>query len=213
VESFLAEITPPKILIDLQQWMGKHISLPLKETGEWFLPVYEDAFIQQIHQFLAHGHNLKAEQMFGIYNQQYWIRFFTLAQLEFPTLFILFGAFDFIHQLVVPSLLKYPPDRRPLFEALRSLPRWIQEDYVGDDWELVLQIAMIDRIYHRLVYEEACLGKAYYIQTKGDLISFRNELLSQKNDYWLENPLPRIDFSKTYRFCFRQTKQGLQVDT
>ena len=119
----------PSSLLRLQQWTAKIVTKPLGSFGPLNLPIYDLPVENEIGQILSPGKHLSAAQSIAIYNQQYWFRFFTLAQENFPTLVRLFGYADFNRSIVEPAILKYPSDSWFLLDATTHLPRWIEEEY------------------------------------------------------------------------------------
>lgn len=210
----------PPALLDLQKWVAELTKKPLNQLGPFNLPVYDEKVVYEIEKRISPTTRLSAAQAIGIYHQQHWFRFLTLAQENFPTLVGLFGHADFNHFIAKPAILKYPPTSWAIFSAIEKLPQWIEEEYKEEDKTFVLQIAQIDATYHKLFYapclspydpnEPATLQPfVECLELDGDLIRFRNELLLHPSEYWLEHEFPRIDFSKKYFFSLHQTKEGL----
>ena len=145
----------PPSLLDLEKWAAEMIVKPLKETGPLNLPIYEIEVTAEIEKRISPGAHLSPAQCIGIYNQQYWFRFFTLAQENYPTLVRLFGYADFNRLIVEPAILKYPANHWGVFFATAQIPRWIEEEYQGEDKTFIFQIAQLDALYHNCFYAPA----------------------------------------------------------
>lgn len=213
----------PPSLLDLEKWIAKIIIQPLKKTGPLNLPLYEGEITAEIEKKISPGTNLTPEECMGIYNQQYWFRFFTLAQENFPTLVRLFGYADFNKLITEPAILKYPATHWGISSAAAQIPRWIKEEYKEEDREFIFQIAQIDAIHHQLFYapslsdQELTQTKALQpfvscLELNGNLLDFREKLLKETVENWNDRPFPEIDFSRTYFISFCQTEINLIVE-
>lgn len=196
----------PPTLLDLQKWFGQFIARPLVDLGEFNLPIYISETARDIEQWITPGPTLSAAERMGIYHQQFWFRLLNLLQEIFPSLTRLFGYKDFNELIAEPYLLKYFPDHWAISVAARKLPQWIEEEYSDEDKVLVHQIALIDEAYDRLYYEKneiKPIERKLFLQPTielfaldGDLFSFRKALLEKEPDAWLEEELPKIDWSR-----------------
>ena len=208
----------PPSLLDLEKWVGKMTVQPLRERGSLNLPIYDTETITEIEKRISPSAHLSPAQSLGIYNQQYWFRFFTLAQENFPTLVRLFGYADFNQLIAEPAILKYPADHWALCWATAHLPRWIEEEYEGADKTFIFQIAQIDALYHNQFYAPALSSydstqpiapKPFInpLKLNGNLLKFRNRLLEEPVEYWMKHPFPEIDFSMDQpNSCFQQRR-------
>lgn len=205
----------PPSLLDLQKWFSGILARPLRTSGEYGLPIYEASTVDSIEQKITPSHRLSAAQRIGIYNQQYWFRLFLLMQECYPTVTRLFGIEDFNLLIVEPYLQKYPPDHWSLDLLGSKLPRWIEEEYREEDKALILSVAQTDEIYERLTLVRALpfvkdgnlWEKTLYLQPfvavlelEADLFAFREEMLKQEPEYWIENDFPKIDGSRKQDF-------------
>lgn len=208
----------PPSLLKIQKWTAQLITRPFRQLDSLNLPFYDAETTNEIEENISPGAHLNPSQSLGIYNQQYWFRFFTLAQENFPTLLRLFGYADFNTQITEPALLKYPPQHWAIFAAAEYIPLWLEEDYQEEDQSLLLQIAQIDAAYHKLFYAPSFLPYApnrpislqpfvSFLELDGDLLVFRQKLLSQEPEYWMDHEFPEIDFSKKHFFSFHQNKE------
>ncbi len=215
---------PPEVpgsLLDLQKWFGRLEVLPLRDLGEYRLPIYDSALISSIEEIVSPGPSLSAAERIGIYNQQYWFRLFVIMQEKYPSLTRLFGAEEFNFSIAEPFLLKYPPSHWSIKLLGNKLPQWIEENYTDEDRHLVLSAARIDEAYERLENapilpaptESDYSKKKLYLQPaavvlelEGDYFAFREELLKQEPDYWVENDFPSIRGSSERDFVLYKTQ-------
>ncbi len=216
------EIVPPA-LEELQVWFAKNLTRTFRETGELNLPLYPESLVEEIRKRISPGPLLKAEQRFGIYNQQYWWRFFVLLQESFPSLIRLFGYRDFNTLIAEPYLLRYPPNHWFLPRLGDRLVQWLEEEYREDDRELLLQAAQVDAAYERLLHvgtkpvpsieaftKKLCLQPTIALfDLSADFFSFRSELLKHGVAHWQKCDLPTLDNSKRkYYFILFPSKEG-----
>lgn len=170
------DLSVPPSLLEMQQWFAKIVASPIRETGEYRLPLYEKQLSESIEKRISPGPRLSAEQRIGIYNQQYWFRLFVLLQDSYPTLLRLFGHQDFNHLIAEPYLQKYFPDHWSLSFLGSRLPRWIEEEYQEEDKSLILAAAQLDEVHERLFLFAQLLSFRKKISRKNRFIC---NLLSQ----------------------------------
>ncbi len=197
----------PLSLLDLQKWFVGIATKPLRELGEYRIPLYDGAAAASIEEKITPGPKLSAAQRMGIYNQQYWFRLFVIMQESYPFLHRLFGTEEFNYSIAEPYLQKYIPTHWSLDRIGSKLPQWIEEEYWDQDRPLVLSAARIDEAFERVVYApvlktpkiENFSKKKLYLQPylsvlelESDYFSFREELLKQEPDYWTERDFPKI---------------------
>jgi hypothetical protein len=196
----------PPSLLELQKWFAAIEKRPHRRKGAFKIPLYDKKTVEQIDKRISPGPKLTAAQRIGIYNQQYWWRFFSLMQDRYPALTRLFGRGGFNRTLVEPYLLKHPPCDWALVNLGSGLPRWIAEEYREEDKPLVLQMALLEEALHRLPFahglpplkpEEA--GEKLRLQPTvalidlgADLFSFRESLLEKEPKHWEENEFPPL---------------------
>ncbi len=196
--------------------MGEIIARPLRQLGEYDLPIYDEKIAQSIEERMAPGPYLSASQRLGIYNQQFWFRMFVILQSDYPSLLRLFGYEEFNRFIVEPYILKYFPNHWSLSSLGRKLPQWIAEEYGDEDKWLVQQLATIDALYERLPLVrpspklEDINGPIYLqpfvaiVDLEGDLLKFREELLREEPNYWQERDFPKIDGGGSFVLAGKQ---------
>jgi len=209
-------MTIPPSLLNIQKWFGEIVARPLRELGDFQLPLYDSSTIEEIEQRMTPGPKLTAVQRIGIHNQQYWFRFYVLLQQSFPTLTRLFGYEGFNRLIAEPYLLRIPPRHWSLSLLGRKLPQWVADEYSDEDKPLIYQAALLDEAYERLFlarkmprlvpkdFPEA-LEEVLYLQPyiacfefSGNFFAFRKALLEKDPHYWEENDFPKIDGGKRY---------------
>ncbi len=204
----------PPSLLNLQKWFGQIETRPIREVGEFKIPLYDSKTMRRIEERITPGPKLSASQRIGLYNQQHWWRFFILIQEQYPALLRLFGYSDFNQVIVEPYLLKYYPNHWSLSALGSRLPRWIEEEYLDEDRVIIRPMAMIEEAYERLWYVPALPtlkrgeeSHSLYIQPyialfalDADFFSFREQLIGYPVTHWEENDFPEIDWSPSKRY-------------
>lgn len=221
-------LAPPPRLVELQKWFVRVEVAPLRETGELRLPKFDSELHSEIEGKISPGPKLSAVQRIGIYNQQFWFRFFTIMQGLYPTLLRLFGYRDFNFQLVEPYVLRHLPNHWSIRKVGDRFQEWIRDEYQEEDREFVLQIAEIEAGYEQLA-EAATLPFdqkidrttrlflqpwVVLLELDADLLSFREKILLEPPAYWEEHEFPQIDwfeqkksfalFRKHGEICFEE---------
>ena len=217
----------PSSLLDLQRWVGRILTKPLRRLDERGLPVYEESVAREIAMFITPGPSLTSEQRMGLYNQQYWFRLFIVLQEQFPTLTRLFGFGNFNREIAEPYLLKYPPSHWSLSPLGFQLPQWIEEDYRAEDYILVHEAALVDAAYGKLFSSRfaAPLDLRDFAQAKteklvlqpfvqvlalhADLFDFRRQMLQHEPAYWLDADFPAIQWGEARFFTF-SAEEGVE---
>ena len=199
----------PKAIEELQIWFSHVVRYSFRKTAAFNLPVYPESLAEEIREKITTGPFLSAEERIGIYNQQYWWRFFVLLQQAFPTLARLFGYRDFNTLIAEPYLLRYPTDDWFLPQLGKDLVKWLEENYHEDDRELILQAARLDWAYEELFQVEQNPPVALFVFS-ADFYSFRKELLEKEIAYWQNSDLPSLDNSKgEYYSLLYRAKEGI----
>ena len=203
----------PIVLEELQAWMSEILLRPLREVGEYKIPILKDP---EIERRVSPGPVLTAHQRIGLYNQQYWYRILNIMQDHFPGLVLLFGHGDFNRKIAEPYVLEHSPVHWSLSRLGEHMSLWLKRRYWEDDKILVSEIARLDWAYYRLYAVRALpplvegdLGKRLYLQPsislfsmRGEFFAFRSALLSQEIEYWIEHPFPSIEmFSEKKYFA------------
>lgn len=210
----------PEHLRLVQEWFGEIITQPLVNeyiatTAPSGLSIQEEACLN-----IVPSPTLKPHERIQIYNQQYWWRLLGVLQDSYPCLTRLFGQNDFNTAIGVPYLLKHRPDSWSLNELGDKLPAWIQDTYINDDAALVSAAATVDAAFHALFYiplkaplspeqiESKLLLQPHVklFAYPFDIFTFRQELLLQPINYWVEAPFPNLKKGPFYTLLFRTLK-------
>ncbi len=198
-------IPPP--LFDLQSWFANIITSSIHEIDNAHIPIYPSDLIEEIRGKIAPSPTLKSEERLGIYQQQYWWRLLDVMQEIFPSLVRLFHYKDFNQLIAEPYLLSHPPEDWFLSRIGSRLPEWLENNYQQKDKSLILELARLDLAYENLMFfdilpkidpeklEETLIYLQPFVllfEFKTDLFSFRDELMAQPADYWLDRDFPEI---------------------
>jgi len=209
------DLRAPKPLKDCQEWFASIIVRPidmdnkiasLAPTG---VPIEEEAS-----KFIAPSSTLQSHQRIELYNQQYWWRLLSVLQEIFPLVVRLFGYSDFNQYIGFKYLVKYPPTHWNLNTIGDNLCKWLEEEYIDGDKQLVKDSAAIDWGYNQsFVAEEleqlnitndndlATISEAtlylqpsvHLFQFNYNLFHFRDQMLEQSPEYWIDNDFPTMD--------------------
>jgi hypothetical protein len=220
----------PLKLKRLQQWFGSVITRPIDEDSRMLplspkgIPMEEEAS-----DYIRPSPTLRPAQRIQIYNQQYWWRFLSILQENYPLLTRLFGYHEFNFRIAIPYICKYPSQHWSLSTLGNHLPQWIASDYQGDDKEIVLKTAEIEWAYGDMFYVKHYppptaadlpqdtdpshfLSLTLFLQPHVhlfempyDLFSFRRKMLEQEPEYWITHDFPELSKDKTYYFVLYRT--------
>ena len=207
----------PVQLKNIQQWFGSIIIRPIdidsrinpiSPSGN---PIEDEAC-----DYIAPSPTLRPAQRIELYNQQYWWRLLGIMHDAYPLVTRLFGYQDFNASIAIPYLMKYPSDTWSLNALGDRLPKWIEEDYVGDDKPLVSRAAKIDNAYNysfvapqhegidlddgsetidlsNLLDEPLSLQPYVHLfEIPYDLFQYRSEFLKHEPEFWVENDFPLL---------------------
>lgn len=215
----------PDELLEIQRWVGKIITLPLKEMSEHDIPVYDTALKIQSSLYLTDGPNLKSYERIGIYNRLYWYRLFNAFHTSFPFLTRLFGYEGLHEKIVVPYLLKYPPSHWSLNHLGDNLTLWIEEEYFFKDKSLVSWAAAIDLAFEKIFLApthpplvqstEQKIALQPFIKLfkmPADFLTFRKKFLEHSVDYWTENDFPSIHYDREYYFILFRSPDDIHYE-
>lgn len=214
-----------------QEWFASIITNPL-EKNHTIQPYSPNGYLiaEEASQYIVASPFLRPHQRIQIYNQQYWWRLLNTLHANFPLVTRLFGCQAFNEKIAIPYLLKYPSNHWSLAFIGERLPKWILESYQEPDQNLVYNTADLDLSFTTSFMAaqfpsldlsqflgdnpESLLGNPIYLQPhirlftwEHHLFLFRENLLKQGFDYWLENPFPELLKGNTYRFIlYRNAK-------
>lgn len=211
----------PEALKSTQEWFGKIISFPLKEhsTISEISPsgknIVEEAAIK-----IRPSPTLKPYERLQIYNQQYWWRLLNAMQDSYPFAVRLFGYTDFNESIATPYLIAHPPYHWSLDALGKKLPQWISSSYHSNDKQLIYDAAVLDLAYLSLFFkpllpvlaEDQFDGTIYlqphviFLEFPYDLMLFREEMMQQEPDYWINNPFPELKHASQSLILYRSLK-------
>lgn len=223
----------PEKLKNIQEWFAEIITQPLIQDNK-INPIAPNGktIIEEAPLHIKPGPRLLPYERLQIYNQQYWWRLITNLQESFPLLTRLFGYSSFNDEIAVPYLLKYPSDTWTLSFLGRRLGQWVSENYKEKDKKLVFEAVELDWSFNisficeeRLTIDfndlfketEKMTNKILFLQPhvhlfvwEYDLLSFRDKMLDQEPDYWIENDFPDLKKErKVFAIVFRNQKNNV----
>lgn len=233
-EKLQASPKAPQALENLQEWFASLITRPLLKNDH-INPIAPSGLVitKEAAQYITPSPTLRPHQRLQIYNQQYWWRLLNVLQTNFPLLVRLFGIQSFNDTIAVPFLSKYIPDHWSLNNLGARLPQWIQEDYQGKDKQLVYDAAYLDWIFavsflttqyppldlnllsqqdpDTLLTVPFCLQPhLFLLKWDYDLLTFRDLVINEGEDHWIDHDFPALNKEKTYYFAiFRNVKTNL----
>ena len=213
----------PKALIDTQEWFAGMLRRPLAADHDTpsDLAASGEPAEKESPAYIAPSPSLQSHQRIGLYNQQYWWRFFSVLQETYPFLSRLFGPQDFNSSIAVPYFTKHPSTHWAVGTIGRKLPQWIEEDYHADDKALVLSAAQLDHAFDigftapelpALNAEsmaggalEKILEQRLYLQphitllsAPFDIFSAREVFIKESPEYWLKHAFPEMPKDQEY---------------
>lgn len=214
----------PKVPLELkrmQSWFGQVISSPLGPNLN--IAKYgpnQCQMSKEAARFVVQSKTLKPEQRVEIYNQQYWYRLINTLQDFYPFLVRLFSFNGFNETLAIPYLRKHPPCHWSLNELGNKLPDWIKTHYKQEDRRFVFDSAQLDLAFLKIFFcrktafpedkTEEFLEKPLKLQPHVSLHShpyhlfeFRQALMEQSPDYWIDNPFPELPKGEFHCCLFR----------
>lgn len=210
----------PKKLEETQEWFAGVITQPLRD-GNHIDPItpsgepIEPAAAKRIEP----SPTLEPWQRIEIYNQQYWWRIFKILQELYPLATRLFGYFDFNQTIAVPYMRQFPSKHWSIDLIGTRLPIWIREHYNEEDKQLVHDAIDLDYAFQNSFdcellptidisqqNEEGLsllLRKKIHLQPfihlfafDYDLFQFRDAMLAQEPDYWIDHDFPELTTGK-----------------
>jgi Putative DNA-binding domain len=220
----------PSKLKKTQMWFGSIIGRPIDEDSR-MNPLSPSGNPMEIeaYDYIKPSPTLRPAQRIQIYNQQYWWRLLNNMHEAFPLVVRLFGYHDFNRTISIPYLVKYPPVHWSLNYLGEKLPQWVQEEYQGEDKQLVYDAVRIDCAFNNcftapelepitagnlpregdpssLFNEELILQPHLYLfEMTYDLFSFRRDFLTQEVEYWVEHDFPPLKKGKKFYIALFRT--------
>lgn len=213
---------PPRSLAKKQIWFAGLITQPLtEENGIQSYTATKQTIEQEAKKEIKPSPTMQPWERIEIYNQQYWWRILDMMQQLYPLVVRLFGYHDFNKTIAVPYLQKYPSFHWSIDSIGRRLPKWIREDYTGDDKELVKDAVDLDyafqesslsgekpvidvshfqeeelsQLVHRRIYLQPCI---HLFALEYNLFQFRDEIIQNEPEYWIDHDFPELPKEKRY---------------
>jgi len=217
----------PNTLYELQKWFGGIITQRLYSDIEYAIPAAH---------YVASTAKLSAEFRMQIYNESYWMRLLAALHEEYAFLSRLFGKTSFDEEIGIDYLTAHPPSHWSLNFLGKELFTWLKGHYNSSDNWLVHKAAEIDwacqqsffapmhtpidltlfqgeKAYELLDMPLKLAPSVHLIEAAGDFMPFRQKLLQQSHDYWVDNDFPKLAKDKPYYFCiFRNSDLNVSWD-
>ena len=130
--------------------------------------------------------------------------------------------------MAIPYLVKYPPRHWSLVLIGYRLQDFIQEEYKGNDKELIYQAVKLDWSFtHSFIVEsfppltteqlpalEISKDKLFLqphihlFSLSYDLFQYRVDFLKQEPDYWIDNDFPKLEKEAPYHFILNRNQNN-----
>lgn len=216
----------PSQLKEVQEWFASIITRPIDDCSQ-MNPLSPSGIPMSIEaqQYIVPSPTLTPDKRIQIYNQQYWWRLLTILHENYPLTTRLFGYRDFNRLIAVPFLERYPPNHWSLNYLGDSLPRWLREEYCGENKELVREAVDVDWAYIKGFFtgelstdytaedEEALLTRSLTLQPHISLcrlthrlLPFRDLLLEHEPEHWEEADFPPLDRGGSYFYIIYRNR-------
>lgn len=175
--------------------------------------------------YIAPSKTLKSHERINLYNQQYYWRLLNALQENFPLLLRLFGYDDFNNLLGMPYLSKSKIKSWSLANFGIDFPAYLAKEYHEPDKEIVLDAAELDAAYtfgftapllplpDASVTEETLLTLQPHLFLKCypyALLAFRDQMIKEKVEHWIDNPFPELKREKCNILLFRNHFNNLE---
>jgi len=217
----------PLSLKQTQQWFGNVISQRLSQDNQINQVAPSGKQIKdEAPIFIAPSPTLEPYQRIELYHQQYWWRLLSIMHESFPLTVRLFGYGAFNETIAKPYLMDYPPNTWSLNPLGNRLAVWVEKHYKGDDKLLILNAVKVDFMYidsfvsaeysivsagDETTLMEKTLALQPYIHTIAlpyDLFSFRQKLLEEPVEHWVDNPFPKLSKKQKFYFALARSKSN-----
>lgn len=222
----LLEPQAPYQLQKMQEWFGGIITQPLTSNQNiQAITPNGNPIANEAIKFIQKGPVLAPAQRIEIYNQQYWWRLFKTLQENFPLVTRLFSPSSFDCDVVTPYLRDYPPNHWSLSHLGDHLVDWLKKNYNGKDQKLISDATELDWTFNQCfieiqhspldlqklsqLNEEKLLTMTLTLQPSihlftwdYDLFTFRQEMLKEEPDYWIDHPFPTLIQDRPFSFVF-----------
>lgn len=211
-----------------QEWFASIITRPV-DTESKMMSLSPSGKSMEIEasEYIVPSPFLKPAQRIQIYNQQYWWRLLSNLHEIFPFLTRLFGYYHFNQTIGVPYLIKYPPKHWAIGLIGNRLPRWISEEYQGQDQSLVYEAASIDLAFTQcfLAPQPSSLASEFDLSTilnqklylqehvflfelKKNLFEARTIMNKESPEYWEENGFPPFENAPNGKFIISRNQRN-----
>lgn len=224
----------PLTLKKLQQWFAKAMTHPVGQEGHFAATPLQKIIALESPKYLGSTSALGAYQRIELYSRQYWWRLQKHLQQIFPALVSLLGKVKFNQTIAMPYLMQHPSQHWSLNYLGDRMPEWIRQHAPIENSELYSEIAKVELEFNNSLFASAfkpilpetlkqgdsvLVSKMYLqpyvclIQMNQDLLAFREEVLKQPSEYWVENPMPKIAADSPYYFViFRNSHHNASWD-
>lgn len=222
----------PTDLETTQKWFANIITNKLDDDYINTVTPHGMLVAEESARYIVPSKTLQPHQRMQIYNQQYWWRLLKALHENFPLVTRLFGYYAFNEEIAIPYLLKYPPKHWSLNVLGDLLPKWVQEDYKGEDRSLIYQATALDWACNASFVapkkshltsdilggesQEKLMTYKFYLQPhihlfnlEFDLFTFRDAFLLKDVDYWTENDFPPLAKGRPFYFVIFRSHKNL----
>lgn len=218
----------PAEILNIQKWFAGIVLNPLIEDR--IDPISPEGMDIQIEsaRFILPSAHLKPHQRIEIYNQQYWWRLINILQANFPLTLRLFGPGTF-NRIAVLFLKENPPNHWSLVFLGKIFPKWIKENYLSHDVELICHASELDSIFYMSAIEsnkncprlrgqqlQELLNQNLYtqphlflIEYPYDLLAFREIVIKNDPLHWANIPFPNLDLDQICFAIFQNSKNKI----
>lgn len=218
----------PTQLMVTQEWFASIITVPIDMESR-IAPITPNGnpITEEAKEYVAASPTLEPHQRIQIYNQQYWWRLLNSMQEAFPLLTRLFGYSDFNQTIAIPYIKLYGPNHWSLTQIFNHVDEWVKNEYHKEDKELVFNATTIDLRYNQaffmhegptLTIEEISHDSiletqltlqpfVFLFELPSNLFAFRDEILKEKPEYWLDHDFPKLDKTRTFYFVLYRNRK------
>lgn len=116
--------TPPKSLVETQEWMSKAVRVPYTEKS--------NTLLKKSSTYLTQTSTLGAKERLEIYINDYWPRCIESLQDDLPLLYAFWGEEKF-EKIVINYLTNHPSNSHSLYNLGDQLSTFIQTHYEEED--------------------------------------------------------------------------------
>lgn len=218
----------PQNLESIQRWFSSVITQPLTENQEvQALTIRGNCIKEESVDIIQPSKTMQPFQRIEVYNQQYWWRFYSIMQEQYPLLVRIFGYGDFNKLMVIPFLQAHPTKDWTLRTLGNGLVNWLKKNYTESDRNFVIKCATIDHAFHvgfvkkplkkanKQISQDQLLNSIYKLQPfvfllnfDANYLPFRDEFLKNDPEWWVENEFPKLLKNKKYFYLIYRAPDG-----